>query len=81
MSIHIKLSTTLRQYVPDYDPLAGIDMEPDFSEKINPGLLADKLGLPRQEIKFIMINGKHQPLDTPLAQGDRLAYFPAVGGG
>lgn len=79
MPVHIVLSTTLRDYVPGYQPAKGMEMEPggfaDASE------LAVKIGLPLEEIKIVMINGRKQPLDTPIRDGDRVAYFPAVGGG
>lgn len=79
--MHVKLSSTLRRYVPDYNPENGLDIE------INPGDsptaldLATRLGLPPEEIKFVMLNGRYVKIETKLAPADRLAYFPAVGGG
>ena len=54
------------------------------ADGLNSGLwraLAEKIGLPLDEIKIIMLNGKRVELDAPVADNDRLAYFPAVGGG
>lgn len=40
-----------------------------------------RLGIPPDELKLVFVNGVHSTLQTPLAQGDRLGLFPAVGGG
>lgn len=78
MSVHVLVSSTLRSYVPGYDPCNGLDVA---VETHTPASLASQLGIPLNEIKFVMLNGHYQPLDTPLQDGDRLAIFPAVGGG
>ncbi len=80
MSILIKLSTTLRDCVPDYDPETGLIVVPDESLR-TAGDLARRIGLPEQEIKIVMINSRQCELDSPVHDGDRVAYFPAVGGG
>lgn len=77
MSVHVRISTSLREYVPGYIPAKGLEV--DYV-----GTAADMaqfLGLPLGEIKFVMINGRQLPLQTELTPGDRVAYFPAVGGG
>ena len=79
MRLHIKLSTTLRACVPDYDPVRGLAVE--LAEGGTARDLALHLGLPLDDIKIVMINGRHASLDTPLHDGDRVAFFPAVGGG
>ncbi len=45
------------------------------------GELADRLGIPREEIKIVFVNGQAAALDRPLADGDRVGVFPPVGGG
>lgn len=79
MKVEVKISTTLRQYVPDYKPDTGINQEIAQGTTILD--LAHILGIPPDEIKFVMVNGRYQPLETLLASGDTVAYFPAVGGG
>lgn len=79
MPIHIKLSSTLRQYVPDYEAAKGLELED--CPQCNAAAIASRLGIPLSEIKFIMLNGRYQPLESEVRQGDRLAFFPAVGGG
>lgn len=82
MSIHIRLSTTLRDYVPGYVPETGIQAELALGEvSVTAGELASRIGLPAEEIKIIMINGRQSSLESPVEKGDRIAYFPAVGGG
>ncbi len=82
MSIHIRLSTTLRDYVPGYVPETGIQAELAPGEvSVTAGELASRIGLPAEEIKIIMINGRQSSLESPVEKGDRIAYFPAVGGG
>ena len=80
MSILIKLSTTLRDCVAGYDPEAGIVVEPDSSLH-TAGDLVRRIGLPEQEIKIVMINSRQSDLSSAVRDGDRVAYFPAVGGG
>lgn len=82
MSIHVRLSTTLRECVPGYVPEEGlnIDLAPEETS-ITAGELASRLGIPAAEIKIVMINGRQGGLRNTVADGDRIAYFPAVGGG
>jgi len=79
MPVHIKLSTTLRLAVPGYDPARGLTM--DVPEGTDVAALIRRLGLERDAIKIIMIDGRHASLDSPLRGGERVALFPAVGGG
>ena len=79
MEVELRLSATLRDYVPGYNPETG--MAVSIGENTSALDLANSLGLPSNKIKFIMINGRHVPIETTLSAGDRLAYFPAVGGG
>lgn len=81
MSIHVKLSTTLRKYVPGYDPEQGLELDIGEQEHLMAKDIVIRLGLPLPEIKFLMLNGRYRDLDAFLNPGDRLAFFPAVGGG
>lgn len=79
MRILVKLSTTLRDYVPGYDPESGLGL--DIPEGESVAGVAHRLNMPLEEIKIIMINGRQYGADHTLRDGDRLALFPAVGGG
>lgn len=78
----VKISSTLRPYVPQYEPTKGLIIESAFAGP-NPtaNSLAQALGIPLAEIKFVMINGRQMPMETSLQDDDRIAFFPAVGGG
>ncbi|HZF62446.1 MULTISPECIES: MoaD/ThiS family protein [Desulfovibrio] len=79
MKLTVKLSTTLRDYVPDYVPETGLQVE--MPEGSTVAQLAQHLGLPPQDIKIVMVNGRQQKVSDLMRDGDRIAYFPAVGGG
>ena len=82
MSILIKLSTTLRDYVPGYVPETGLTAEAgEGDELLTAADLARRIGIPPEEVKIVMINSRQCDLDSPVHDGDRVAYFPAVGGG
>ena len=95
MAVTVTLSTTLRDHVPGYTPAVGLAFDlaalsrdrggaPTGGVKggeVNAGDLAAHMGLPLSDIKIIMINGRHASLDQLVRDGDRVAYFPAVGGG
>ncbi len=82
MSIQIKLSTTLRDCVPGYVPETGLLFEPeDGPSVLTAGELARRIGLPLEEIKIVMVNCRQSDLNSPVNNGDTVAYFPAVGGG
>lgn len=79
MAVTVTLSTTLRGRVPGYEPARGLSLE--WDGPISTRALAEKIGLPLDEIKIIMLNGRHAALDQAVSDGDRVSYFPAVGGG
>lgn len=75
IKIDLKLFVTLSGYRPDNSE----DLEiPDGTtvEK----LILD-LGIPKELVKLIFINGKKQNGSYPLKDNDRVGLFPPVGGG
>ena len=82
MSVLVKLSTTLRDHIPGYNPETGLDADLTACAPLPTAeTLARHIGLPLEEIKIVMVNGRRQGLTRPVYDGDRVAYFPAVGGG
>jgi hypothetical protein len=79
MPVLITLSTTLRDSVPNYDRTQGISIP--WDGPVTTGQLAKKIGLPLQEIKIIMHNGRRADFEQTVHDDDRVSYFPAVGGG
>ena len=81
MSVLVKLSTTLRDHVPGYTPDPGMEVDIAAHGELSAEALAAVIGIPRSEIKIVMVNGRQSALSTVVRDGDRVAYFPAVGGG
>lgn len=79
MSLRVFLSSTLRAYVPDYDPLEGLELATDGEMSV--AELCRQIKVPVDRIKIVMVNGKRQPFDYALKGGERVALFPPVGGG
>jgi len=79
MPVLIMLSTTLRRAVAGYDPAQGISLA--WDGPMTTRQLAEKIGLPADEIKIVMLNGRHTDLKQTVNDNDRVSYFPAVGGG
>ena len=63
------------------------DLTPVTGEKypISPGttigMLLEQLGVAKNEVKLIFINGRKGDLTSALQGGERVGIFPPVGGG
>ncbi len=78
-TVKVLVFATLRQYMPEL----GIG-EPkiiEVPEGTTFEALRDQLELPAEEVKVIMRNSVQVELDELVADGDRIAYIPAVAGG
>jgi molybdopterin converting factor small subunit len=74
MEIFVKSYATLRGYQPEDGVL-------DVEESDSVNTVLHKLNLPPEEAKVVFVNGRHASLDQVLKEGDKIALFPAVGGG
>ena len=79
MPVQVILSATLRKYREDYDPLTGILVDVDPGTTVRD--LIEKLGIPPDEVKLIMVDGVASSEDRLLQGEERVAFFPPVGGG
>lgn len=79
MPLTIFLSSSLRKYIPGYDPSSGLELTGEAGIKI--AELCQKLGIPADKIKIVMVNGRKEELDYILQGDERLGFFPPVGGG
>jgi len=79
IKIEVRVFATLRRYLPDLG--IGEAKTIELAEGTTFRELCDHLALPFDEVKIIMRNGIQTEMDEILADGDRIAYIPAVGGG
>ena len=79
MPLEIFLSSTLRKYIPGYDPTKGMGLSLD--KEITIAELCELINIPADQIKIIIVNGKNRSLDHTLKGDERVGLFPAVGGG
>jgi sulfur carrier protein ThiS len=65
----------------DSDKRAWLELDPR-TIPLTPGEVARRLGLPRAEIALVAVNGRVVDLDGfQLAGGDRVEFYPPIGGG
>lgn len=79
MVLRIFLSSTLREYYPAYDPSEGIEVSLEGGTTL--AALLERLRIPREQVKIVMVDGVHASLDDVLKGDERVALFPPVGGG
>ena len=79
MPLKILLSSTLRRYVPDYDPAKGVVLVPEKDMTV--AELCKQMNIPVDKIKIIIVDGKHKSLDHVLTGVERVGLFPTIGGG
>jgi molybdopterin converting factor small subunit len=75
MPITIKCYASLSKYQP-----GNSDNFP-VRENDTVGDVLQRLGLDSSEVKLAFVNGKHSGWERVLQDGDKVAFFPAVGGG
>lgn len=75
IKIDLKLFVTLSKYSPE----DGKDFK--ILEETRVDKLISDLGIPRDIVKLIFINGKRMDGTYRLKHGDRVGLFPPVGGG
>lgn len=79
MEIEVKLFATLRDYLPRGSGQFSCKVEIDSADTVR-GVL-EKLKIPEEMPKIILVNGVHSNLDRVLKFGDVLSVFPPVAGG
>lgn len=79
MHIEVKLYGLLRPHHPGPNRAAPIALE--VSEDVTPQSVMEQLSLPPQLARLATINEHQTAFDTPLKEGDRLAFFSSLVGG
>ncbi len=79
INVEVRVFATLRQFLPE------LGIGEAKSLQVDPGTTLDDiremLGLPQEAVKVIMRNNLQAFPQDLVAQGDRIAYIPAVAGG
>ena len=76
--IEVRCYATLRDKLPK-DAIDGVYTYETFHSNIQG--IVEELGLPTEELHLIMKNGSRVSLDEPVNNGDRIGFFPPIGGG
>ena len=79
MPLTVLLAATLRKYIAGYDAATGCAIAVAQGTSVRE--VAERLFIPEQEVKLIMVDGVHAEWQTVLTGNERLALFPPVGGG
>ena len=79
MDIEVKLFATLRDFLPKGSSRFSCKMEVDGQTRVQD--ILERLKIPEEIPKIILINGVHGKKDQPLKDGDVLSIFPPVAGG
>jgi len=79
ITVEVRVFATLRQFLPEL----GIGEAKLLQVEPNTTLddIRERLGLPQEAVKVIMRNNLQAFPQDPVADGDRIAYIPAVAGG
>ena len=79
VKVHVAVFATLRRYLPDLR--LGEAKLLEVAPGCTMAQLRDQLGLPADEVKVVMRNYVQADLHEEVLDGDRIVFFPAVGGG
>lgn len=79
MTVEIRCYTTLREKLPAEAERGVLNYQLKGEKTIKD--LIESLNLPYEELHLIIVNGKQADLDKEIKDGDRIGFFPPVGGG
>lgn len=79
MALKVLLAATLRKHIPGYDSGTGHSLEVPPGTTVR--MVAERLEIPLDEVRIIMVDGVGSSWDTALKGDERVAFFPPVGGG
>ena len=79
MPIEVKLFATLRDYLPKGSGRFSCSLEIAGHTRVKD--ILDRLKIPEDVPKIILVNGIHGKADQLLKEGDVVSIFPPVAGG
>jgi molybdopterin converting factor small subunit len=77
MSIHVHLFA----YLTKYSPTGQEKFDLDLGQRTTVGQLLEKLGIPPDFEKRVLVNGRHADPSTRLSEGDDVFIYPPAAGG
>ena len=79
MNLEVRVFGGLEKIIPGASFGKCIEMaaEPGITARV----LLMRLKIPEEAVFAILVNGVHANIEKPLNPGDRVAFFPPVGGG
>lgn len=75
----IFLSSTLRKYIPGYDPEKGHEIQVRKGTSVSD--LCKQMNIPVDMVTIIMVDGRSKDHEHVLNGSERVHLFPAIGGG
>jgi molybdopterin converting factor small subunit len=78
-TIKVRLYATLRKYHPG--PSIGEPLVIRLDDGTKLDNLFDKLKIPKEEVKVILVNGRREEGSYSFQDGDRVGIFSPIGGG
>lgn len=79
INVEVRLYATLRKYYPKAKKSEALKVS--LRKGVTLHCLYDRLNIPIEDVKIVMVNGRAQNHDYALSDGDRIAIFPPVAGG
>jgi molybdopterin converting factor small subunit len=79
ITVYVRVFATLRRHFPDLK--LGEVMSVKLPGGATVGQLIEHRKFPADEVKVVFVNGIVREMESPLADGDEVGIFPAVGGG
>ena len=73
------LSSTLRRYIPGYDPEKGYEIQVQKGTTVSN--MCKQLNIPSDMVTIIMVDGRAEEHGYVLNGSERVHLFPAIGGG
>ena len=79
ITVSVKLFASLAKYSPSKTKNSYFEVKLDKETTVE--CLASKLGIPKDQIRTISLNGKIVEIQTVLAHKNTIILFPAIAGG
>lgn len=79
ITVEVRVFATLRPFLPELGIGEAKSLQVEAGTTLDD--IREMLGLPREAVKVIMRNSLQAFPGDPVADGDRIAYIPAVAGG